>query len=76
MGGIIAQKPKGPSAEELRLQREREERLAAEEELARQQEQRSRQQRLSERKATAAGLRGRRSLIATSELGVNETLGA
>lgn len=74
--GFIAPKPKGPSAEELRLAREREQRLQAEEKLAQQQADRERMQRLSERRASAAGLRGRRSLTATSELGVRDNLGA
>ena len=77
MGGLLGGKPKarGPSAAELKAQREERGRLKSERERAERESEAARRERLGEQQARAGRQRGRLSLITGSELGVIDTLG-
>ena len=67
--------PRGPSASELKAQREERGRLKGERERAEREADAARRERLGEQQARAGRQRGRLSLITGSELGVTDTLG-
>jgi len=71
--GLKPSGPKGPSAEELKAQREREAQLKKQQEMSQLEAERLRKERIS-----SSGYRqrlGRASLITDSELGVSDKLG-
>lgn len=68
-------KPKGPSAEELRAQREQAERLERQEKEAKLAAEREAEMTAKQQSAQRRRQAGRSSLIATSELGTDSRLG-
>lgn len=68
-------KPKGPSAEEIKARKAQEEALARKESTAAEQAAKEKEKRERVTAAYKRGSYGRRSLIGTSELGIKAKLG-
>lgn len=71
----LAKGPKGPSAEEVKAQKEEQRRLEEERKNAELQADRERELRIRSTQATRQRALGRSSLIGTSELGTKGSLG-